>query len=499
MAAHAVVTTLDPVAAPAPDPGGGRRRGPAIALLLLAAVLFLGYGSRTINAPLGDAHDGRNAGVWASGSQALREEGPIDSRLGTDNPVSGVYANHPPLIAVETAVAELIGTPTPAATRAPAWLGSLLVIVLLAVLLHERGLASGAVGVGVLLAATTPMFLVYGTMLDTPMTSLPFGIGLLVLWERARRGAPVRPLLAGGLAALAVLAGWQALLLAFVLAGWALVRILRGTGRRESDIAFAAGAVGGALLLLGWFLWAFGGSVQPLLDQFLFRTGETQPVTLSTLFAAHRRALLAMLGVVGLLGLGGLVVAAANARTRGLVAVSLAVTVPYSLVFRTGVVNHEYWGYWFLLPVAIGLAAGADRLLAYWRARGRPEVVPMAVAAAMATLSVLVAWQQPPSGESLKITGFRAADAVDAVRLDPGQRTLWFAGAVGEPASWLSRQTGRPAVPVLKAGYADLAATHPADLVLVGEVRCTAAGNDHTYVMRPAGTLPEQPPVVKPC
>lgn len=490
---------MDPEA-PAPDRRRRDGRGPAIALLLLTAVLFLGYGSRTIAAPFGDAHDGRNAGVWASGSQALREEGPIASRLGTDRPVSGVYANHPPLIAVETAVAEVVGTPAPAASRAPAWLGSLAVIALLALLLREGGMRRGAVGVAVLLALTTPMFLVYGTMLDTPVTSLPFGLGLLVLWERARRGDPVRPLLAGGLAALAALAGWQALLLALALAGWALVRIVRGTGRREVNLAFAGGAALGAMLLLGWLLWAFGGTVQPLLDQFLFRTGEsTQPVSLSELFAAHRGALTAMLGVIGLLGVGGLVLAARDARTRGLVAVSLAVTVPYSLVFRTGVVNHEYWGYWFLLPVALGLATGVDRLLAYWQALGRPEIVPTAVAAVMASLSVLVAWQQPPSGESLKITGFRATEAVDAVQLDPRQRTAWFAAAVGEPASWLSRQTGRPAVAVLRADYADLAVTHPLDLVLIGEVRCTAEGNDHTYEMRPARTLMEQPPVVKPC
>jgi hypothetical protein len=348
--------------------GGRAGRWPRTADLL-AALLFLGYGSRTITSPFGDAHDGRNAGVWASGSEALREEGPVASRLGTVNPVSGVYANHPPLIAVETAVAEVVGARAPAATRAPAWLGSLLTIVLLAVLLRDRRLASGAVGVAVLLAVTTPMFLIYGTMLDTPVTSLPIGIGLLVLWERGRRGEPVRPLLAGVLAALAILAGWQALLLSCVLGAWALVRTVRGTGRRNVELAFPAGAAAGFVLLVAWLLWAFGGTLRPLFDQFLFRTGESsQPVSFSALLGAQRHTVLVMYGVAGMAAIAGLVVAARHGRTRGLVGVTLGVTVPYALIFRTGAVNHEYWGYWFLLPVAIGLAAGAEQS---WPTGGR--------------------------------------------------------------------------------------------------------------------------------
>jgi hypothetical protein len=117
----------------------------------------------------------------------------------------------------------------------------------------------------------------------------------------------------------------------------------------------------------------------------------------------------------------------------------------------------------------------------------------------LAGLSTIVAWTQPPAGESLKVSGFRAVVAARSVQLDPGQRTSWFAGAVGEPASWLSRETGRPAVPVLTADYAELAATHPVDLVLVGEVRCAPDGIDHTYEMRPARTLVERPPVITRC
>lgn len=52
---------------------------------------------------------------------------------------------------------------------------------------------------------------------------------------------------------------------------------------------------------------------------------------------------------------------------------------------------------------------------------------------------------------------------------------------------------------MVKADYAELAATHPADLVLVGEVRCAADGIDHTYEMRAVRTLVERSPVITPC
>jgi hypothetical protein len=166
-----------------PDEAGGRR---SCALLVLLAVLFLTHGWSTIGAELGDSHDGRNAAVWSLGSKSLREVGPVESRLGTRTALGGTYANHPPLIYLETTLAEVVGGPARAATRAPAWLGSLATIVLLTILLRDAGLGMVSAAVGVAAVAITPMFLVYGTMLDTPVTSLPFGIGLLLVAQRLR-------------------------------------------------------------------------------------------------------------------------------------------------------------------------------------------------------------------------------------------------------------------------------------------------------------------------
>lgn len=413
------LTAPEPVVVTPPRPSRGRR--PGLALLVLAAVLFLGHGSRTIPAPFGDSHDGKNAWVWSSGSLSIRINGLIDSRLGTRSPVTGVYVNHPPLIYVETALAEHVGSASNAATRAPAWLGTVVLIWLLFRLLCVCGLRPGAVGMAVLLVVTMPMLLVYGTMLDTPVTSLPFGVALLLVWERARRGQAVSPLAATALTAIAVLTGWQAALLAVAIGTWALFRAVLGTGRRETDLAFATGAVLGIGLLVAWMLWACGGDLRPILDQYRFRTGQsTQSVGLGALVAAQVHYGVALFGAVGLLGVAGLVVACGDPRTRGLAGLALAVTVPYTVVFRTGAVNHSYWGYWFLLPLGVGLAVGADRLVAYWRSQGRWQPVLPLTVVVLAVLLVLGAWVRVPAAEADKLAGIEAATALEQTRVPSG-------------------------------------------------------------------------------
>lgn len=397
-----------------------RRHRPGLALLLLAIALFLGFGSRTIAAPFGQSHDGRNAWVWSSGSLSLRVDGPVASRLGTRSPITGVYVNHPPLIYVETALFERVWSTTNAATRAPAWLGTVVFLWLLFRLLCACGLRPGAVGMAVALVVTMPMLLVYGTMLDTPVTSLPFGVGLLLLWERARRGEVVSPRAAAALTAVTILTGWQAAVLAVVIGTWALFRALLGT-RRDTDIAFAAGAVVGVGLLVAWILWACGGDLGPILDQYRFRTGQTtQSVGLGSLLFSQVYYGAALFGVVGLLGVAGLVAACRDPRTRGLAMLAVAVTVPYTVVFRTGAVNHSYWGYWFLLPLGIGLAVGADRLVAYWHSHGRWKPVPSLTAAALAVVLVLGAWVRVPSAEADKLAGIKAARALEQTGVAPG-------------------------------------------------------------------------------
>ncbi|MEZ5178191.1 MAG: hypothetical protein R2746_07890 [Acidimicrobiales bacterium] len=107
---------------------------------------------------------------------------------------SDAYANHPPLIVAETVVAELVAGEHRIVTRSPAWVGSLVALALVAWLLVDAGLSRLATVSGVAVAFGSAMFLVYGSMLDTPVTSVPFALALLVAWQRAARIAPgIRP------------------------------------------------------------------------------------------------------------------------------------------------------------------------------------------------------------------------------------------------------------------------------------------------------------------
>jgi hypothetical protein len=486
---------------PAPRSGRGQtRRPPAmVALLLLASVVFLTYAWRVIPAPFGDSHDGRNAGVWAVGARALAEEGPVESRLGTRSPELGTYANHPPLITVETAAAEAVAGESPAATRAPAWVGSLVTIWLLAAVLREQGLRGVAVGTAVVLAVATPMFMVFGTMLDTPVTSLPLGLALVLMWERVRHGRPLNRPLGFTVAALAVLAGWQSFLLAACVAGWALVRTVRARqldGHRD-EMALVAGASGGAALLLGWLWWAFGGTIRPLRSAYLLRSGATSgPVPMGELVARVLHDGWAMFGIVALLGALGIVVALSRPSTRGLAAVALVVTVPYPLIFRTGAINHEYWNYWFLLPLALGLAAGGDWVLGVIRDRRRAELGLAAAALSIGALGIAGVWlERTAPGWSIR-EGVRAGAVAEAGALAADQGAAWYTGAVGRPASWLSIATRRPAVPVDPAEMARLAAERPGDHVFVGRGQCVGGVPRITYGWEtPAGVLANPPDV----
>ena len=497
MTNEATLVTEDPGAGPGP-----RRRRPVACLLLLglAAALFLGYSAPMLGAPFGDSHDGRNAGVWASGSRSLRESGPIRSRLGTRSPENGVYANHPPLVYLETALAETVGLGSRAATRAPAWLGSLAVIGLLGVLLAERGLRPAAVGVAVAAVVATPMFLVYGSMLDTPVTSLPFGVALLVLWERARHDRPVPPVAAGVVAALAVLAGWQSLLVAAVIGGWALVRLRRHRDGAGTDAAFVAGALSGAVLLAAWLLWAFDGSLTALFDQLLFRSGRgVEHVSVSALLRDQHHDLIVMFGLVAALSVAGLAVALAQRPTRALAAVSLAVTVPYTLLLPAGAVNHDYWDYWFILPFAVGLAAGGHRLLSAVSSGRRTEAMFAAGGGLLAVVVTAAVIAMPSASATTTREGLRGGSIVLGSRLPPGQPSAWYTGAISPPAGWWAYAARRPARNLAPAELAALAAARPGDTVLFGDLRCVDGEPHITYGTATAAVLALHPPEVSRC
>ncbi|MDP1806671.1 MAG: hypothetical protein Q8K72_15950, partial [Acidimicrobiales bacterium] len=88
-------------------------------------------------------------------------------------------------------------------------------------------------------------------------------------------------------------------------------------------------------------------------------------------------------------------------------AVALAVTVPYPLVFRSGAVNHDYWNFWLLLPVAVGLGVGCDRVLRRAAGQGLERAVALMVVA-MAVLLSGVLWFRPDAPSWALLEGRRA-------------------------------------------------------------------------------------------
>lgn len=467
----------------------------AIGLLLVVAALFLTQGWTAITAGFGDSHDGRNAAVWALGSESLREEGPAVSRLGTRSELGGTYANHPPLIYVETALAELLGGSARAATRAPAWLGSLATLVLLTVLLRDAGLRMVSATAGVAVVATTPMFLIYGTMLDTPVTSLPFGIALLVIAQRARLGRHVHPAVVAIVAFLAPLSGWQSVLVTGLVGSWAAVRLLRRHGKRAPMVALAGGGLAGIASLAVWLLWAFDGSIDALVGQFLFRSGNgAVEVGLWDFFRLQLIDVHAMFGfVVFVLAAAGLLLAVRGHHARALAVATLVVTIPYPVVFPVGAVIHDYWDYWFLLPFAVGIAVGFDLVLSALATRPMVERMTPVAVGVVAVLAVIAVSVDPPPAKQAIGAGLGAGDVLEGSRLPPGQDQAWFTGALQQPMTWLTLATGRPAVDVPSAELADLAQRRPKDVVLVGRFACSSEGHI-TYALETAEHLAAAPP-----
>ncbi len=464
--------------------------------------IFLGTSWGTISGPFGDSHDGRNAGVWASGARSIRDHGTIESRLGAWSADRGVYANHPPLLYVQTAVADFVGRDWNVATRAPAWLGSVVALFLLAQLLRERGLRPSAVGGAVVLVAASPMFLVYGTMLDTPVTSLPFALGLLLLWERTRDGIVGPPSGLFALAALAVLAGWQSLLVAAGVGVWAMVRVILRRGPKQLNLTVVSGVVCGVVVLALWQLWAYGWSLQPVLDQFQVRTGQTAAASSSfgDLLARQYRDVSHMFGLPLLvLGVAGLVLAVADRRTRALAAIGTIVTISYVVVFRNGALAHDYWDYWLLWPLAVGLGVGLDRLARALPPRRGKEVGFAAGTALIALVATVGLLLNPPTARRFLDRGLPAGRLADEARLGPAQETAWYAGVVVDPASWLSLATSRPAVLVPDDFLRDLAAARPSDQVLVGHVTCDDGRTRTHYAFEQAAVLAHRPPQADPC
>ena len=372
-------------------------------------------------------------------SRALRED-LIGSRLGGESAPGYTYANHPPLIIGETALAETIAGEHRVVTRSPAWLGSIVALGLLCWLLLDAGLSRTAVAAGVVSTWGSAMFLVYGTMLDTPVTSLPFSLAILLAWQRSRQDRPWPVPVLFALGFLAVLAGWQSFACTAVAVAALACDAIRRPRRWRQALAIGSGALVGLVLTFAWIRWVYG-SFTPLLDRRTYRSGgsglpESVRVQLSNLWGLMPLAL-----IVGAIGV---IFAVRDPRVRALLGLSAAAMIGYGFVFHGGAEMHDYWNYAALVPLAVAASAGFDHLVRTATVSRRRFITVGSLL--VATSCLMFSVTQPTSAEYSFETGTGTVDLVRvAQRLphDDGPVVAYLA-ADGVLSRWIEYDTGAP-------------------------------------------------------
>jgi hypothetical protein len=451
----------------------------ALVAVVLTAALFLALSAGRITAPFGDSDEGINAAVWSTNARALRHLGPVDSHLGGRREDGTRYATHPPTIVVAIAVAQWVAGDHPWSSRAPAWIASIVALLLLYQLGRRAGFDPLAAGGAVVAVGLTPMMLAYGAMLDTPVICFPFGVAVVLRWyqvwqndDPARPGwAPVGSMAAtAGLGALAGLAGWQAAVVT-ALCGLSLAaRALRHRpGAIRAALPFVVGGAIGVGLSLSWSWWVYG-DFHTLASKFNGRSGTAGGVGLGDMLS-FQVPWIANLLSLSIIGLVGCVAALWDKRVRPLAAMSLAAVVVYALIFRQAAAGHQYWNYWALLPAAVGWGHLLQRLLAEVRERAKPTSRTMASLVAVAVVVVGVAafdTLRPNQAAGYIDDGRRAAELVARTTFPPDQVALNYVGQPYRPDAWIDYNTGRSPVALTSADeLRALADARPDDLVLV--------------------------------
>jgi hypothetical protein len=409
----------------------------AFGLIAVFLLVFTIQAWPRIEAPFGDSHDGENAAVWGLSSRGIRTDGFFESRGGArlaDD--GGLYAHHPPLIAAETALIETVFGEHPWSTRAPAWLGSMFSVVLLFWLLREHGIRRVPGAIAVVVGLGSPMFFLYGSMLDTLQIGLPFALGLLVARKRAERVPTQAAWVTALLAALTVVSSWQGALLVTVLAGGDLVRWRRRTTGSRAPSPVQWGLAAGVALVAAWLWWAVG-SFGPIFDQLHARSGgSSRSLGWSDYFEFQGLYLGALLSPILIIaGIPALVLATLDQRWRELVLVTLTVAVVYSLALRDGATNHDYWNYWLLVPLTIGIAVLCERGAAALAARSRSGPTALISGLALAAVALVSAFPTSTPANDQYNNGLEAIRVLDHA-IDRSQ-PIAFVGHYQNETRWI--------------------------------------------------------------
>ncbi|MEZ5209440.1 MAG: hypothetical protein R2690_21255 [Acidimicrobiales bacterium] len=395
----------------------------AFVLLGLVAAVFLVLAADRITGPFGDSDEGINAAVWATNSRALRELGLFESALGGRR----ADGTGTPTIHRSSSSRRRWPRSPPASTpsrREPLrgwgpWPRSRCCTCCCAARLGPLPAAAGAAT-----ACLTPMFVVYGPMLDTPVTSLPFGIAVLIMWQRDVRpddDGPPPWWAAAGLSALACFAGWQATLLVGTCAATvAVVRRAEGITALRRAGAYALGGIVGVSASVASIWWAYG-DLAPLTEKFSRRAGSAV-VSYLDVVAFQVPWLVQLLGLA-LVGLAACVVAAVrDDGLRPLATMSLFVTFAYAVVFKEAAAGHQFWLYWVLVPTAIGAGYAARAIVRKVRSETSAPAGPWVAVTGLLVLVGAVNLVPTTLAEEQIVEGQAAGSLVEALGITGAQQ-----------------------------------------------------------------------------
>jgi hypothetical protein len=451
-----VLTDDRPAGADPVTRGARRLRRPSTLLTgaLVGVVVFLVDAWPRIAAPFGNSHDGRNASVWVLGADSLLEHGPLTSRLGAWAPLRGTYAHHPPLITPLTAIARAVGD-HPAIARAPAWIASVLAIVLLVHLVRRAGASPAAAVAATLLVVGTPMFLVYGAMLNMEALSLPCALALLLAWQppcwpSARRTAVV--------AGIGALVSFPGVLLGGVLS---LVALWRRRRERRALLPHEAGTLAGtaigSALTVAWLWWANGG-LGEMVDQARIRSSSGRFGVAAFADRQLSNLFLTVPPWTVVLAVVGLAIVLRRRSWSLPLAVSGAVVVAFAVGLSDGAWVHVYWNYLVLVPVALVVAPALDEVADRWGGRGPRALLALGVAGLLAGAAFhTLVHEELDYGRQ----GLAVATA------DPAPRSTTPFLCTIQSTDWLAFVTGRPVERLDGPGLGALARTDPRAPVFV--------------------------------
>lgn len=268
----------------------------------------------------GPGHTGFNGAMWGLSVHAIDSAGLVGSKFGA---VRGeaIYGSHPPLLSVVLWLTRLVLGRGEWPMRLSMIAAAVLALALLYRLCVALGATSTGAALGVVVAATTGVFLCYGAMIDTWVLGFPFGL-VVLLTVADGRVTPWR--LAGAVAC--GLCSWQGVVLVALVIPVAVARF----GWRHRFVACLLAGVAGAVLYRSWV--SSGGG----------RFDVGWPFDDDALAAFGPALVLAPLALW--------------AKDRAVAAVMVAAPLVYGAAFSGKADVHAYWMFWLVGAIAVGMA-----------------------------------------------------------------------------------------------------------------------------------------------